>query len=297
MRLRLFIAIIAASVLTGVAQTTTWFPYPTAPETLPIGRPRANYIVAHFWDRCPWKQAYTSQKRMEETIRDFADYIPHASADTVFMSINELIKHTSKRPQDLAALLRMAEATFNSDTAYAYSDRVFLPFAQAGAKAKKLAPAEKEHYAHMAKVLDATSEGRTLPRAMATRADGTKFAINDTTPGVGAYIYFLEEPDDLASRMDRVMLSANVSLNRLIDAGLVKPMLLYVGTPDQSWWDSVSSLKGWTVAAMPDAGQYFDLRRKPAIYMTDNKMEVISKFIPTSLLIANCEQLVKTLNR
>lgn len=284
------------TLLTAAAQTDALFPYPVAPESLPIGRPRANYIVEHFWDRMPWKNAHTMPRKMENTMRDFADFLPLASADTVHRSIDKLINGARKKPQCFAALMRIAEATFHSDTAVLYSDEVYLPFAAAAAKFKKLPAEERARFADQARIIETSSEGSTLPAIAATRRDSSQFVLNDTTSGASSYVIIIETPG--AERFDRVRFAANFATHQLIDANLLKPILLYAGKAPEEWWSSTENLsQRWLVGEMPDAARWFDLRQAPAIYLVDQHMKVISKWMPIDMLISNSEHLVKSLTR
>lgn len=287
-----FLTTIIISFLALSAAADTWFPYPVAPESLPYGRPRANYIVELFWERCPWKSAYSSTARMEETIRDFATYLPHAQSDTVFMSIHTLIDNSQKRPSDFQALLNMAEATFYSDSATTFSGEVYLPFAEAGAKYKKFKPEQRAHYARQASIITNSQEGNSFPAVDAVDINGSKSALNDTAVGAETYIFFFERPE--AGRTDRVLFAGNISVRKLVEAGLVQPILVCAGEPDEAWWESTKRLpEGWKAVALPNANELFDLRNNPSIYLTDKSMKIVSQLMPLNLLKVNCEQLVK----
>lgn len=283
------------STLATMAQPDTWFAYPTAPEALPYGRPRANYLVYHFWDRVPWKTAYSSTRRMEEAVRDFANYLPHAAADTVYLSVNKLIKETSKRHDDLASLINIARSVFHSDTAELYSDDVYLPFALAGVKDKKLPAELRERCTREARVIETCAEGKTLPDIKITAKDGSKIALNDTTTGAETYVLILERPDDSLSRFERVRFANNYAVDALVDGGLLNPVIIYAGTPDEVWWKSVETLPAnWTVGYMPDADSYFDIRMSPSVYVLDRHMRIDSKLMPLPTLTANCERLINS---
>lgn len=288
---RLLITVLITLSAFAGAMADTWFPYPTPPEILPLGRPRANYIVEHFWDRCPWKSAYSSTAKMEETLRDFATFIPHAAADTTFLSIETLIKNTQKKPADFATLLKLAEATFYSDTAKTFSDVVYRPFAEAGATFKKFKPEQRNFYARQLKIIDNSMLNNPVAQLPVVAADGTVTNLNDTTPGVQTYILIFERPDD--DHFDRVMFSANISVNKLIEAGLIQPILICAGEPTEEWWASTKRLpEGWRAVAMKNADTEMKLGNMPSVYLADAEMKIISKFMPLDILIYNCEQLV-----
>lgn len=269
---------------------------PEVPEEVPMGRPRANYIIEHYWDKMPWKTAHTMPRKMETSLRDFAQLLPLAAPDTVFLSVDKLLKGASKKPELMRALMPMAEATFHSDTALLLSDDVYLPFAQAAAKFKKLDAAERERYGRQAGVIASSARGRTLPAIMVTGRNGKEFALNDTVAGAQTYVYIIETPE--SGRLERVRFAANVAARQLVAAGLLKPVLLYGGEATEDWWKSTEGLpREWSVGQMPNAAEHFDLRNTPAIYLTDKEMTVVSKWMPMSALITNCEQLIQALQK
>jgi len=271
-------------------------PLPTVPDDVPLGRPRANYIVEHFWDKMPWKKAYTMPGKMEATLRNFAGLLPLAAADTVYLSINKLINGASKKAENFKALMPMAEATFHSDTAMFYSDDVYLPFARAAAAHKKLDKGERERYARQAQIIESSAQGKTLPGLQITRRDGSTFALNDTTSGAQSYVIIIETEE--SGRFDRVEFAANIAARQLVTAGLLKPVLIYAGEARDDWWSSTDGLpEQWSVGQLPDAGDYFDLRVAPAIYMADPQMVVATKWMPMPSLISNCEHLIQTLQK
>lgn len=261
---------------------------------MPYGRQRANFLVEHYWDRCPWKSAFSSPGRMELSLREFASFLPHASADTVMASINRLIGNVRKKPEYFNRLLQMAEATFHCDTAILYSDQVFIPFAREAASNKKLPAETRQHYAAVLQVLENSSEGAKLPAIPAIDVAGTPVMLNDTTPGVQTYVYFFERPDDSIGRLDRVMFANNVAVSKLVEAGFVKPIVVYTSTANQSW-QKRDMPQGWSAIAIDNADQWFDLSASPAIYLTDSTQTITAKLLPVGSLTANCQQLVSRL--
>lgn len=289
------IYILTAS-LTASAQANALFAYPVAPESLPVGRPRANYIVEHFWDAMPWKNAHTMPRKMEQTMREFADFLPLASVDTVHRSLNKLITGASKRQECFSELMRIAEATFHADSAILFSDEVYLPFARAASQFKKFSAERRAHYGSQARVIETSSEGSILPALSATRRDGSQFALNDTTSGAQSYVIIIETPD--SESFERVRFSANHAVRQLADAGLMKPALIYAGKAPDRWWAAVKNLPAnWNVGEMPDAAESFDLRQKPAVYLLNPQMQIVVKWMPLGLLVSNCEQLIQNLTR
>jgi hypothetical protein len=273
-------------------EATPYFPMPAVPESMPLGSQRANYVVEHYWDFCPWKSAFSAPRRMQESLSTFAELLPLAQRDTAMTAVRSLVAQVNKKPDELLSLATMAEAVFYSDTAVVASDEAFLPFVQAVNKNKKIKGEAREHFERLESVITHSAEGLPVPSLKVRLADGSTVALNDTTSSASAYLIFFDKPDDALARFDRVRLTANVAVNRLVDSGNLKPLLLYPGKPDEAWWTDVSTMPAtWTVGALEEARNYFDFRLEPAIYVADSSMKITAKFLTVDLLISNCERL------
>jgi hypothetical protein len=272
-----------------------FFPYPTPPESMPVGRARANYMVEHFWDKCPWKSAFSSHQRMQKAFYDYADMLPVAQRDTVFASIDGLIKNVKKQPKDLLTLTRMAEAAFYSDTAVVPSHEVYLPFAKAAADCKKLSDEDRSYYSKQIGIINASSIGCDMPAVKILRdAVGRTTMLNDTSASTNEYLIIFEVPGSTDALFNRVRLSANAGLNYVVGTGNLHVIYLYPGTPDAAWWDDVKGMpQTWTVGALPQAEQLFDFRHQPVTVLADREMKIINKGIYLDDLIDACESIMQ----
>ena len=272
-----------------------FFPYPVPPESMPVGRARANYMVEHFWEKCPWKSAFSSHRRMQKAFFDYADMLPLAQRDTVFASIDALIKNVKKQPADLLKLTELAEAAFYSDTAIVPSHEVYLPFAKAAADCKKLTAEQRKMYARQVSVINATSIGCNMPAVKILRdAVGNTSMLNDSSAGAKEYLIVFDVPNSAEARMQRVRLAANVGVNSVVSSGNLHIIYLYPGKPEAAWWDDAKSLpSAWTVGALPGAEDLFDFRRQPVTVLTDSEMKIINKGIYIDDLIDACESIMQ----
>lgn len=287
---------IMLAVTCHVSAQDTYFPYPSAPDNLPSFRARANYLVEHFWDRCNFKNAFSSKARMATAFADFAGFMPHAAADTVHAAIDKLINAVKKRPADLLSLTEMAEGTFYADTARFWSDELYLPFAKAAAGNKKIPAANRDKYAKHVNVLEHSQTGMQVPGLSMTLRDGSAWTTDSLTAPVTVIMF---EPKDCPDcSMTRTRLAANISAQELINAGILKIVYIYIGQPTDEWKTQVASLPGnWIVAACPEADRYFDLRVVPSLYMLDENRSILSKHISLNQLIQRFENVTSQAHR
>ncbi|MBE6318589.1 MAG: DUF5106 domain-containing protein [Bacteroidales bacterium] len=254
----------------------TFFQYPQAPESLNSLSQRANYVVIHFWDKCNLKSAFSSRKKMKKAFIDYVTYMQYASSDTIYTSIDKLIKEVQKSPKNMLYLAEIAEETLYSDSALFWSDELYLPFATAITQTKKISKAEKARYAHQATVLKNSSIGTTAPSFEYTTPNGNKQHFDSIK--APAIILFFNDPDCIDCRLAKVRLATDTNLNKLIDAGVIKIASIYPGIADDSWKNEVADYpKNWIIGACENIYELFDMRTTPSIYQLDNKHKIVAK--------------------
>ena len=275
----------------------TYFEYPKVPENLESLYERSNFFIENFWKRCNLKSAFSSRQKMEEAFRDYVSFMPYADADIVHNSIDRLIKEVSKNPKNLLALGEMAEAQLYSDTAKILCDECYLPFAQAVASNRKISKAEKARFEYQASALAGSQVGMTAPDFTFTRPDGTKGKLSELPQG--AYVLlFINDPECTECELARIRLSADVSLNDLIDTGKLVVLSIYPGEPDEQWKDRTTVYnKKWIVGAMPEIDELYDMRNPPVIYYLNGQHEILSKTFNIDNLLEAFRQVNKKMTK
>ena len=174
------LTIAAACSLSLTAQTAPADPnllvtMPSPPDRLTTLTQRCNYIVDNYWKTFNPKSSFSSQERLNHTLGTFFGFVPYSTADTVFMSIDGLLKQVAKaKPQNLLDLARMAEGWTYSDTAEVRSDELYFPFVEAVALNKKVKGAEKARFVYQYKQLLGSRLGQLAPDFEMTLRDGSR---------------------------------------------------------------------------------------------------------------------------
>lgn len=249
---------------------TTYFPYPSVPDSLVTLQQRTDYLMRHFWDKCDFKRAFSSRPKMRQALADYLSFVPYASRDSVSASFGRLFKALEKQPDDLLFLAQEAELQLMGDSAQYYSEEAFLPFARAVVANKKINKTSKLHFERQARILGATQPGQPIPDLEFTDRDGvTKRHLHDVaTPMV--FVYF-NDPDCDDCHMARVRLNADVKANQLIEKGLLSVVAISTSEPTAEWQQAMAAYPGtWTVGAAPDADETFDIAMFPSFYLVEN---------------------------
>lgn len=293
-KLLIFIlAVIGLSSNNLVAQTDNrLFPYPEPPQDMTNLYERCNYLVYKFWDQCNLKSAFSAKAKLNAAFGDWLGFMPYASADTVYLAIDKFHDSFKKSGQQSLEIAKMAEAWLYSDTARYRSDQLYGKFVDAAVANKKIPAAERRHFEEQKLILDNSSVGCKVPDIELTKADGTKTSFYaDSAEYTLLIIYEGNCPD---CSLTRVRLSADMVLNQLNDAGIVRIVSLYAGEPDAAFSEAVLPYpEAWLNVASPETAKYFEMRSKPAIYYLDKEHKVVGKDLVVDNILNAFRSLIK----
>lgn len=260
------------------------FPMPSIPEKFDSPVDRADYIVTHFWDRVKLNTAIKNRDGFNDAFSKYVMQMPMASAAAAQNSVSALIKAFEKDPKGMLMLAETAERYLYSPESIIVSDELYLPFAQAVVKAKKLSSAEKARFARQVDILAGTKVGGEICDFSFVTTDGKNHKLSDYK---GKYIVvFVNDPDCDECRLARVRLSTETAINSFIDKGQLVFISIYPDEPTDEWRKQVSSYnKRWVVASSENVDDVLDLRSTPSIYYINPKMKILSKTIAVDQLI------------
>lgn len=294
----IFGLLLTMSVCTGAkAQSAIanepYFPYPLVPDSIQAFQSRCDYLARHFWDFCELSKAFSARQKMANEFSVYLSILKNASIDSALASVERLAKKLEKQPNDLLFLARQAEAKLYSDTAEAWVDGLYLPFAEAVVKHKKIDKASKSRFAHQATILKNTMMGGPAgPLPYTTREGATR---NLSTDSAEVLVVFFNDPDCSDCDMARIRLDADISTTELINEGKVKIVAISLTEPNEEWKKSVANYPAsWTVGANPDADLIYDLRSgTPNFYIIDRKHNVRFKHLQIDQMLDVMRQLKK----
>lgn len=270
-----------------------YFPYPLVPDSIQAFQSRCDYLARHFWDFCELSKAFSARQKMANEFSVYLSILKNASVDSALASVERLAKKLEKQPNDLLFLARQAEAKLYSDTAEAWVDGLYLPFAEAVVKHKKIDKASKSRFAHQATILKNTMMGGPAgPLPYTTREGATR---NLSTDSAEVLVVFFNDPDCSDCDMARIRLDADISTTELINEGKVKIVAISLTEPNEEWKKSVANYPAsWTVGANPDADLIYDLRSgTPNFYIIDRKHNVRFKHLQIDQMLDVMRQLKK----
>ncbi len=280
----LAIALLSGASPQATAASGNLFPYPVPPDTMMALQPRCDFIVGRFWERCNFGSAFRNPDALNAAFGDWVSIMPHASADTVHAAVNRLLERFAKKGPETLALATMAENWMYSDTAPAFSEEVYLPFARAAAANKKIGKAEKARFALHKGIIESSGVGATVPDMAFTRPDGSRGNLGEIHGS--SILLFINDPDCSDCNLARVRLSADYNTRELISRGELTIVSIYPDEPSDTWKAEAAEYPSeWVVCAIPDADLHFDLRNSPEFLFLNSRHKVLIKGIGIDYLL------------
>ena len=263
------------------------FPYPQPPADMDRLDERCDFIVSRFWRPCDFKSAMSKTEKLRSTFGDWISFMPYATADTVFASIDRLLASNAKNGPLTLMFAQMAEEFAYNDTAEMRSAEVFLPFAKAAAAHKKIPAPERAKFALMVQKIENSMEGKPVAHFEYITPEGLKTNLSSTRTQMIAVVFNRHDCRDCST--GRVRLSADYNINTLIDRGLLTVISIEPGEATNEWLEATASYpSNWIVGAMPDANDWFELPASDSmsVMLLDGRHKVLAKNIPIENFMA-----------
>lgn len=294
MRLRhLIISMLMMIAAGSQLRAQSFFQYPIVPDSISTLTARCNFLANHFWDYCDLKSAFSSKQRMADEFKGYLEILQLASPDTALTAVDRFTARLDKQPKDLLFIAGIAEAELYSDSAKVWVDELYIPFARAVERNKRVDKASKLRFKHQADILTNSLPGTRIPSIPYVTADGRKGdVLNDSAQVI---VLFINDPECSECSLARIRLHADISTSQLIDDGVVKIISISAVDPDDKWKTEVADYPAdWIVAANPDIDMTLDLRGgTPSFYILDRNHKIRFKHLDVNQVLDVMRQLKK----
>lgn len=267
---------ICSAALSGLSAQSdlpkTYFPYPTAPDSITNFYERTDFVVTHFWDRCDFKTAFSAKNKMADALRDFLGFMPYASRRVAHRAVANFLKGLDKQPADLLFMVQEAENYLYGDSAMFVSEEIFLPFARAAATHRKIDKAQRDRYERLSQQLMRSQIGAPAPYVDFTDRNGMQRNLSQIPDSGHVTILIVDTPTSFDSRLARTRLNADITFTKLIDEGSVVVVDLTPGDVTEEWKSGVASYpEKWIVGSAPQISDFMDIRGEPLFMLLDSQ--------------------------
>lgn len=269
--LTLVISISASAQVNG-AVSQQFFQLPIIPDSIVSFQNRCDFMVTHYWDFCDLKKAFSSRDKMADAFKMYISFMPYASADVVFKSVDKFLGGISKKPDDMLFIARLAENNIYADTAEFQSEQLYTHFIDGILKSKKLDKNSREYYEKQASVLHNSQEGMMAPSFDITDSQGAKTKFVTDTAQFATLLMFMV-PGDSDAELAKTRLNANIKTSQLIKSGMLK--IYCIATKNNS--ERFTSPEGWTSGFAPGIEEIYDVRKSPMFYIINSEGKILKK--------------------
>lgn len=269
--LTLIISISASAQVNG-AVSQQFFQLPIIPDSIVSFQNRCDFMVTHYWDFCDLKKAFSSRDKMADAFKMYISFMPYASADVVFKSVDKFLGGISKKPDDMLFIARLAENNIYADTAEFQSEQLYTHFIDGILKSKKLDKNSREYYEKQASVLHNSQEGMMAPSFDITDSQGAKTKFVTDTAQFATLLMFMV-PGDSDAELAKTRLNANIKTSQLIKSGMLK--IYCIATKNNS--ERFTSPEGWTSGFAPGIEEIYDVRKSPMFYIINSEGKILKK--------------------
>lgn len=267
MRQILILLSIFVASLSAAAQDKAFFQLPIIPDSLQLLQERTDFMVKHYWDFCDLKKAFSSRDKMSEAFDTYLSFMPYASADVVYASVDNFMKKISKDGKNVLFIGELAEQKLYSDTAIIQSDELFLRFANAVVNNKKVDKTAKLRYQHLVNIVSNSQPGKIAPSFDYTDIYNSTGTFTVDTTKVCTVLFF-NDPECSDCNMARIRLNADAITRILIEKGKVDIVSIYASEPNQEWIEQAMDYpKEWLTVASEEVNDLYDMRSTPVFYL------------------------------
>lgn len=269
--LTLVISISASAQVNG-AVSQQFFQLPIIPDSIVSFQNRCDFMVTHYWDFCDLKKAFSSRDKMADAFKMYISFMPYASADVVFKSVDKFLGGISKKPDDMLFIARLAENNIYADTAEFQSEQLYTHFIDGILKSKKLDKSSREYYEKQASVLHNSQEGMMAPAFDITDSQGAKTKFVTDTAQFATLLMFMV-PGDSNAELAKTRLNANIKTSQLVKSGMLK--IYCIATKNNG--ERFTSPEGWTSGFAPGIEGIYDVRKSPMFYIINSEGKILKK--------------------
>lgn len=296
-RLFFTLTLVACAWMGKAQDAAQWFQLPTVPENLEMLQDRTDYMVEHYWDFCDLKKAFSARDKMAQAFDTYVSFMPYASADVVYKSVEAFMDRLEKQPKDMLYIGELAEGKLYSDTAEMISDDLYLAFIEPIIQNKRVDKTAKLRYQHQARTLSQSRLGSVAPAFEYEDIYGEKGTFAVDTARIGTVLFF-NDPECGDCRMARIRLDADIRTSKLVEDGVMDIVSVLASDPEDYWREqAVSYPQKWKVVASEMVNEMYDLRHTPMFYVLNPNGAILLKTSDVEAIINIMAQLSARLSR
>lgn len=279
----------------------TELPVPTVPDSIKLPTDRADYIIAHFWDKMDFADTTQSLDTafMEQNFVNYIQLYDYASDDGRSKGTERLMGKAGVMESTYRFVADIAERYLTDSNSPMRNEEHFLPFIEVIVDNTILPPEEKIRYEYLkTKILKNRPGTVGADFSFIDRCGKLRSLGNKVKGAAYTLLLFYDYDCETCAGVEKEMMT-NLILNSAIDSGLLNVVAVNVFGNDLSKWKRQSATlpDNWTVGYSPENElvdkEFYCVDAAPTLYFLDSDRKVILKDAPLADVISLLDTILR----
>lgn len=258
---------------------------PRPPALLNDPYDRLEYVSEHYWDAFDFgdKSWLADTAAMEQTFADFVGVLGYAPADMASASLCDMLRRAETDADMYRRFAELSEHYFYDPNSPLRNEELYISVLDELLAASELDSLEKLRPAYQRMMISKNRVGTVAADIVYETPNGRSSSLRSLrAPYV---LLFFHDPDCATCRALTAELDRSPVLQAAIDAGQLVVLTIYPDADEQAWRNHVADMPhkgwihGWDRAQLLNAGDIYDLRARPSLYLLDKDKRVLIKDI------------------
>lgn len=256
------------------------------PKPAPEMYQRRDLIVKHYaehaFDYYPFEDGRMANTPMfVERMREFGGQLLYISPAISCGLVDEILTKAQANTQNYSAFFRWLEKSFGNLESPYYNEELYLTMLRNAMAYNELEKDLVNHCKSEFNLHNKNLAGQQISDFHVLWSDGTESNLTDVS-GEFILLYF-QNPDCPTCTEVRGKMAENEDLNKAIASGRLKVVTIYFERDEELWRRYLKEkanpnyLHGWDDKAEIDAGNLYDLRAIPFMFLLDKDKKILKK--------------------
>ncbi|MCQ2280446.1 MAG: DUF5106 domain-containing protein [Bacteroidales bacterium] len=245
---------------------------------------RQMYYIEHTFDNYPFEDArMAGTPSAMETVINFCSGIFYMDPVAAAPIAEHLLSKAQVNATNYHAFFNVMESAFGTIGVSFWTEEIYLTMLDNALHYNQLEERRIKYYQQVYELQSKNLPGTQIANVDILWADGTQSSLYDVQSEYT--LLYLQNPDCHTCTAVREYLTENEELTKAVQSGKLKVVTLYFDK-DEALWRRYLKTKanpswqhGWDFSGEIEAGNLFDLRTIPVIFLLDKDKKVIRKNI------------------
>lgn len=267
---------------TSESKVLRQFEMPSVPSLITEPEKRAEYLVAHYWDKFDFKDTtdISRPELTEQALTNYIDLMKYVSSEVAVSSLTAMIKSTEADSSMFAHFSNLYEKYLYDPNSPMRNEELYIPILQSVIASPLLEDAYKIRPAHLLEIALKNRLGQPATDFTYTLANGQKQSLYNIKSEY--LLLFFYNPECEACQEITNQLSASSLLREYIKQNKLNILAVYPDEDIEAWKSHISQMPASWINSYDKSvtlknDEIYDLKAIPTLYLLNKDKTVILK--------------------